>query len=72
MALREKEFGDFFAMGDAERALYAIHGGGMPIRVKGVEGIVGVIVVSGLTQEEDHMVIVETVTEFLKELKLAE
>ncbi|KAB2576858.1 protein of unknown function DUF336 [Lasiodiplodia theobromae] len=45
---------------------YAIHGGGFPVRVKGVEGIVGVIVVSGLKQEWDHQVIVETVEKYLK------
>ncbi|KAJ7104510.1 hypothetical protein B0H15DRAFT_810366 [Mycena belliarum] len=45
---------------------YAIHGGGFPVRVKGVEGVVGVIVVSGLRQEWDHQVIVETVEKFLK------
>ncbi|KAJ6588744.1 hypothetical protein B0H19DRAFT_861473, partial [Mycena capillaripes] len=44
---------------------YAIHGGGFPVRVKGVEGIVGVIVVSGLKQEWDHQVIVETVEKYL-------
>jgi len=38
---------------------YAIHGGGVPVRVRGVEGVVGVVVVSGLKQEEDHMVVVE-------------
>lgn len=38
---------------------YAIHGGGWPVRVKGVEGVVAVIVVSGLKQEEDHGIIVE-------------
>ncbi|KAJ7126151.1 hypothetical protein C8R44DRAFT_781178 [Mycena epipterygia] len=45
---------------------YAIHGGGFPVRVAGVEGIVGVIVVSGLKQEWDHQVIVETVEKYLK------
>lgn len=45
---------------------YAIHGGGFPVRVKGVEGVVGVIVVSGLKQEWDHQVIVETVEKHLK------
>ena len=37
---------------------YAIHGGGFPVRVLGIEGVVGAIVVSGLAQEEDHQVIV--------------
>ncbi|KAF9888163.1 hypothetical protein FE257_009158 [Aspergillus nanangensis] len=45
---------------------YAIHGGGFPVRVKGVDGVVGVIVVSGLKQEDDHQVIVETVGEFIR------
>ena len=40
---------------------YAIHGGGVPIRVTGVEGVVAVVVVSGLKQDEDHAVIVEVI-----------
>ncbi|TBU27725.1 DUF336 domain-containing protein [Dichomitus squalens] len=47
---------------------YAIHGGGFPIRVRDVEGIVGVIVVSGLTMQEDHEVIVEVIEEYLASL----
>ncbi|KAH9853368.1 hypothetical protein C2E23DRAFT_884962 [Lenzites betulinus] len=47
---------------------YAIHGGGFPVRVKGVEGVVGVIVVSGLTMQEDHEVIVEVLEEYLQSL----
>jgi len=33
---------------------FVAKGGGVPIRVKGVDGIVAVICVSGLTQEQDH------------------
>ncbi|PYI12711.1 hypothetical protein BO78DRAFT_331578 [Aspergillus sclerotiicarbonarius CBS 121057] len=44
---------------------YAIHGGAFPVRVRGVDGVVGVIVVSGLKQEDDHQVIVEVVKEFI-------
>ncbi|KAL3460469.1 chaperonin 10-like protein [Aspergillus heterothallicus] len=44
---------------------FAIHGGGFPVRVKGVDGIVGVIVVSGLKQDDDHQVIVEVLREFI-------
>ncbi|KAI0099117.1 hypothetical protein GGR51DRAFT_400165 [Nemania sp. FL0031] len=40
---------------------YAIHGGGVPIRVNGVEGVVAVVVVSGLKQHEDHGVIVDVI-----------
>lgn len=42
---------------------YAIHGGGVPIRVTGVEGVVAVAVVSGLKQDEDHAVVVEAIRE---------
>jgi uncharacterized protein (UPF0303 family) len=45
---------------------YSAHGGGFPIRVAGTEGIVGVIVVSGLRQDEDHLLIVETIKEYLR------
>ena len=42
---------------------YAIHGGGVPIRVTNVEGVVAVVVVSGLSQDLDHMVVVEALEE---------
>ena len=45
---------------------YAIHGGGVPVRVHGVEGIVGVIVVSGLKQHEDHQAVVEGLEDFIR------
>lgn len=48
---------------------YAIHGGGVPVRVEGVEGVVAVVVVSGLKQEEDHMVVVEGMEACIKEMK---
>jgi uncharacterized protein (UPF0303 family) len=44
---------------------YAIHGGGYPVRVRGVEGVVAVVVVSGLKQEDDHQVVVEAVRELV-------
>lgn len=47
---------------------YAIHGGGFPVRVDSVEGVIGVIVVSGLKQEDDHQVIVEVVNEFIRSI----
>ncbi|KAH7924766.1 hypothetical protein BV22DRAFT_1195707 [Leucogyrophana mollusca] len=54
---------DKFEMADP--SIYALHGGGFPLKVKGVEGLVGVIVVSGLTQEDDHTVIVEGIQQYL-------
>ena len=47
---------------------YAIHGGGWPVRVRGVEGVVAVVVVSGLKQEQDHAVIIQAVAEMLEEM----
>lgn len=62
----EKAFAEKFMLG--ERAGdYAIHGGGVPVRVKGVEGVIAVIVVSGLAQHEDHQIVVEALQSFLKE-----
>ncbi|GAA5873610.1 hypothetical protein JCM16303_001178 [Sporobolomyces ruberrimus] len=46
---------------------YACHGGGFPLRVKGVEPIVGVVVVSGLTQEDDHQNIVDVLEKFIQD-----
>ncbi|KAF2485554.1 hypothetical protein BDY17DRAFT_106533 [Neohortaea acidophila] len=51
-----------------DAARYAIHGGGWPVRVRGVEGVVAVVVVSGLKQDQDHAIIVQTVGEMLEEL----
>ena len=42
----------------------AIHGGGLPLITKG-EGFVGVLLISGLPQVEDHLLGVEVLTEFL-------
>ncbi|KJX99276.1 DUF967 domain-containing protein [Zymoseptoria brevis] len=47
---------------------FAIHGGGWPVKVQGVEGVVAVIVVSGLKQEQDHGIIVQIVAEYMLEL----
>jgi len=65
----EKAFADKFMLGESAGE-YAIHGGGVPVRVKGVEGIVAVIVVSGLAQHEDHQIIVDTLQTFQKENSL--
>ena len=43
---------------------HAIHGGGLPLITK-YQGFVGVLLISGLPQVEDHLLGVEVLTEFL-------
>ncbi len=43
---------------------HAIHGGGLPLITKN-EGFVGVLLISGLPQVEDHLLGVQVLTEFL-------
>ncbi|KAM5344898.1 hypothetical protein ACJ41O_010760 [Fusarium nematophilum] len=57
----EAAFAAKYAIGDSQKSTYAIHGGAIPIRVQGVEGIVAVVVVSGLKQDEDHGVIADVI-----------
>ena len=59
----EDVFAAKFGMSRDQAGAYSIHGGGVPIRVRGVEGVVAVVVVSGLKQHEDHGVIVDVVKE---------
>ncbi|KAI8657846.1 hypothetical protein NCS57_01164000 [Fusarium keratoplasticum] len=57
----EVEFAAKFAISDSHKGDYAIHGGAIPIRVQGVEGIVAIVIVSGLKQDEDHGVIADVI-----------
>ena len=43
---------------------HAIHGGGLPLITK-QDGFVGVLLISGLPQVEDHLLGIEVLTEFL-------
>ena len=43
---------------------HAIHGGGLPLITKD-QGFVGILLISGLPQVEDHLLGVEVLTEFL-------
>jgi len=65
----ESEFAAKFSLGP-RAGDFAIHGGGWPLRVRGVEGVVAVVVVSGLKQEEDHGIIVQVVGELLDEMSI--
>ena len=55
---------DWFAKHGVEEEQYAIHGGGLPINVVG-KGLVGVLLISGLPQIQDHLLGVEVLTEYL-------
>ena len=43
---------------------HAIHGGGLPLITKD-DGCVGILIISGLPQVDDHLLGVEVLTEFL-------
>ena len=55
---------DWFAKHGVEEEQYAIHGGGLPINVVG-KGLVGILLISGLPQVQDHLLGVEVLTEYL-------
>lgn len=59
----EPSFAAKYGLSPETASKYAIHGGAIPIRVKGVEGVAAVVVVSGLKQHEDHGVIVDVIKE---------
>ena len=52
-----------------DTTLYAAHGGGFPLRVRSVDSktseLVGVLVISGLPQEDDHALAVECLRMFV-------
>ena len=55
---------DWFAKHGVDEEQYAIHGGGLPINVVG-KGLVGILLISGLPQVQDHLLGVEVLTEYL-------
>ena len=55
---------DWHKENNLEDETHAIHGGGLPLITKN-EGFVGVLLISGLPQVEDHLLGVEVLTEFL-------
>lgn len=57
----EALFASKFCLDPEQAGKYAIHGGAIPIRVQGFDGIVAVVIVSGLKEHEDHGVISETI-----------
>jgi hypothetical protein len=61
-----KRFAEYHAMSGDEWSKYTIEGGGYPIFVKGVEGVVGAVVVVGadLDGMQAHGVIVRAIEEY--------
>lgn len=61
-----KQFAEHHAMSGDEWSKYTIEGGGYPVFVKGVEGVVGAIVVVGADTEgvQAHGVIVRAIEEY--------
>lgn len=59
-----KTFAEHHAMSGEEWSKYTVEGGGYPIYVKGVEGVVGAVVVVGIDSELAHGVIVKAVEEY--------
>ena len=55
---------DWYMENNLSDETHAIHGGGLPLITKN-EGFIGVLLISGLPQVEDHLLGVEVLTEFL-------
>ncbi len=55
---------DWYAIKGLPEQTHAIHGGALPLNVKGM-GCVGILLISGLPQVQDHLFGVEVLTEFL-------
>ena len=55
---------DWYEFKGLPEATHAIHGGGVPLNVKGL-GHVGTLLISGLPQVEDHLLAIEVISEFL-------
>jgi len=55
---------DWYVEKNLSEELHAIHGGALALNVSGL-GCLGMLIISGLPQVEDHLLAVEVVTEFL-------
>jgi len=62
--LSEETNVDWYEVHDLPETLHAIHGGGLPLNVIG-KGLVGILLISGLPQVDDHLLGVEIITEYL-------
>ena len=61
LALEGKTLADLGALPERD---YAVHGGSVPILIKGT-GCVGAVTVSGLPQRDDHRIVIEAMAKVL-------
>jgi uncharacterized protein (UPF0303 family) len=62
--LAEEQGIDWYVAKAMPEETHAIHGGSLPLNVSGV-GLVGILLISGLPQVQDHLLGVEIITEYL-------
>jgi uncharacterized protein (UPF0303 family) len=62
--LAEEQGVDWYASKGLPEETHAIHGGGLALNVAGF-GCMGILLISGLPQVQDHLLGVEVLTEFL-------
>ena len=62
--LAEEQGLDWYSSTGLSEQTHAVHGGGLALNVKGL-GFVGILLISGLPQVEDHLLGVEVITEYL-------
>ena len=59
---------DWYVQNNLTESDHAIHGGAFPLRVNGVH--VGTVVVSGIPQEDDHRLAIESLKIYLRNFKV--
>ena len=62
--LAEEQGIDWYVAKAMPEETHAIHGGSLPLNVSGL-GLVGILLISGLPQVQDHLLGVEIITEYL-------
>lgn len=62
--LAEEQGIDWYESKGLPEDTHAIHGGAIPLNVKGL-GFVGILIISGLPQVQDHLLGVEVIAEYL-------
>jgi len=60
----EENGSDFYTATGLSAELFAAHGGGVPLAIRGT-GVIGALIVSGLPQVEDHAFATEMVSRYL-------